>query len=160
MVFGENRYLKIAKSTSAFNPLEVEVLKEVLTDCFENPKTTYILFEEVGGFTIFGRSPMTKFSWDIYWTVVDKDFQRRGIGKKLQGRVEDYILKQDKKANLRVETSSKPAYDATRDFYKSIGFKEIGRIPDFYNENDSLVIFYKEICACLYLKRRRTRLLE
>lgn len=145
MVFGENRYLKIAKSTSVFNPAEIEVLEEVLTDCFENSKTTYILFEEVGGFTIFGRSPMTKFSWDIYWTVVGKDFQRRGIGRKLQGRIEDYILKQDKKANLRVETSSKSEYTATRNFYKSVGFTEIGRIPDFYNENDSLVIFCKGI---------------
>lgn len=146
----KNRYLKIAKGTSAFNPAEIEVLKEVLTDCFENPKTTYVLFEEAGpplllGFTIFGRSPMTKFSWDIYWMVVNKNFQRRGIGKKLHGRIEDYVLKQDKKANLCVETSSRSEYTATRNFYESVGFTEIGRIPDFYNENDSLVIFYKRL---------------
>ena len=145
-----NIYLKIAEQTSAFNPAEIEILDEVLTDCFDDPKTTYILFEEKDndrllGFAIFGRSPMTKFSWDIYWIVVDKEFQRKGIGKKLQERIESHVLKQDKKANLVVETSSKPEYDATRNFYANSGFKEMGRIPDFYNENDSLVIFYKRL---------------
>ena len=141
-------YLKIAEQTSAFNPAEIEILDEVLTDCFEDPKTTYILFEEKNndrllGFVIFGRSPITKFSWDIYWMVVDKEFQRKGIGKKLQKRIESYVLLQDKKANLIIETSSKPEYNATRNFYKNSGFKEVGQIPDFYNENDSLIIFYK-----------------
>lgn len=143
-------YLKIAERTSAFNPAEIEILNEVLTDHFDNPKTTYILFEEKDndkliGFAIFGRSPMTKFSWDIYWMVVDKEFQRKGIGKKLQRSIEAHVLSRDKKANLIVETSSKPEYNATRSFYKNSGFKEMGQIPDFYKEDDSLVVFYKSL---------------
>ncbi|MFH1287086.1 MAG: GNAT family N-acetyltransferase [bacterium] len=155
--FEKETYLEIAKKTSVFNSAEIEILEEVLTDCFDNPKTTYILFEEVNevgaihelplllGFAIFGRSPMTKFSWDIYWMVVDKESQRKGVGKKIQKRIENYVLKQDKKANLCIETSSKPEYAATRNFYKNTGFEEIGQIPDFYKENDSLVIFHKSL---------------
>lgn len=140
----------MAEGTSAFNRPEIEILDEVLTDHSDNPKTTYILFEEKDngrliGFAIFGRSPMTKFSWDIYWMAVDKDFQRKGIGKKLQKRIEAYVLSLDKKANLIVETSSKPEYNATRGFYIKEGFKEMGRIPDFYREDDALVIFYKKL---------------
>ncbi|MDD5773260.1 MAG: GNAT family N-acetyltransferase [bacterium] len=143
-------YLKIAEGTASFNSAEIEILDEVLTDHFDNPKTTYILFEEKDndkllGFAIFGRSPMTKFSWDIYWMAVDKGSQRKGIGQKLQERIEGYVLGQDKKANLIIETSSKPEYDATRSFYLKKGFKEMGQIPDFYKEDDSLVIFYKSL---------------
>ena len=143
-------YLIIAEQTAAFNQAEIEILDEVLTDYSDNPKTTYILFEEKDndkllGFAIFGRTPMTKFSWDIYWMVVDKEFQRKGIGKKLQERIEGHVLSKDKKANLIIETSSKPEYNATRSFYKNKGFKEMGQIPDFYKEDDSLVIFYKRL---------------
>ncbi|MEW6087155.1 MAG: GNAT family N-acetyltransferase [bacterium] len=143
-------YIKIAEETSAFNPAEIEILDEVLADYFDNPKTTYILFDErnndrILGFALFGRSPMTKFSWDIYWMVVGKEFQRKGIGKKLQERIEKHVLKKGEKAILMVETSSKPEYEATRNFYRKTGFIEMGRVPDFYKEDDSLVIFYKKL---------------
>jgi ribosomal protein S18 acetylase RimI-like enzyme len=143
-------YLKITKETGVFKPEEIDILAEVLDDFRKDPKSGYICLEEtidekIAGFIIFGRTALTEFSWDIYWIVVDKNSQGRGIGKKLLKKAEEYISVHCKKAVLRVETSSKKEYFIARHFYLKQGFIEAGRIPDFYSQHDDLVIFYKGI---------------
>jgi Acetyltransferase (GNAT) family. len=115
-------YVEMAMRTHVFWSQEVEVLKEVLLDRKNNPTTSYTVFNErdeadrMLGFVIFGRAPITRFSWDIYWLVVDKEIQGKGIGKKLLQRVEKYVLEKDTKAILRVETSSKTEFGVARNF--------------------------------------------
>lgn len=147
---GINSYIDITRDTKVFKTVEIEVLKEVLEDLKNNPDTTYILFEQkegdnLLGFIIFGKIPMTDFSWDIYWLVVDINYQGKGIGKNLLKRVEDFLVKRGEKVILRAETSLKKQYTAAHKFYKKMGFKEVGIIPDFYAEKDGLAIFSKNI---------------
>lgn len=146
----EEFYIKVAEDTEVFNPQEIAVLREMVGECLTIPGKNYFLFDEqqdtkILGFVIFGRIPLTEFSWDVYWLVVDKMFQGKGVGKKLLVRVEDFIAESQARAILRIETSARKDYVRARGLYIKQGFIEIGRILHFYAPNDNLVIFYKEV---------------
>lgn len=144
----KKRCIEIAQNVGVFKKGELKILEEVLEDCFY--KENYnILYEnwgnKIAGFIIFGRTPLTEFSWDIYWLVVDKEYQGKGIGKRLIKRAEEVLLKEKGKAIIRIETSSQKQYTHARGLYKIMGFIEAGRIPNFYSPGDDLLIFYKEV---------------
>lgn len=143
-------YINMARNTNVFDLGEIHILNELLDDIQNNPDTSYILFEEtegkdVAGFCIFGKTPMTKFNWDIYWIVVDRNFQKKGIGTRLLRRIEDFIIRKDQKPGIRIETSTVARYAAARSFYRKMGFNEVGLISDFYGENDNLVTYWKSV---------------
>ncbi|MFH1771889.1 MAG: GNAT family N-acetyltransferase [Candidatus Omnitrophota bacterium] len=147
--FGNNVYFKIAQSTGVFTAEELVVLKGMLAECQSNQELNYILIDEadkeiVKGFIIFGRTPLTEFCWDFYWLAVSSNFQGKGTGKKLLEKAEDFILRKNKQAVIRVETSARKEYAHARNLYVRRGFKEAGRIHGFYSIKDDLVIFYKE----------------
>ncbi len=142
--------LKIARGVGVFKPQEIEVLKEVLEECSGCQDEDYVIFLEkegdsVLGLIIFSRTDITESAWDIYWLIVAKDVQGRGMGKKLVKRMEDFILEREPLAILRVETSTKHEYAHARNLYLRCGFNEAGKIPDFYAKDDDLLIFYKKI---------------
>lgn len=150
LTFELQNYMDIAVLTGSFDDHEIEVLKEILLDCCHNANQDYILIEEViqeqmAGFVIIGRTPLTEFTWDIYWVVVDKRFQRQGIGKALMAKVYQYIKSQGNRAVLRVETAGRKDYDYVRAFYAAEGFDKSGLIKDFYSSGDDLVIFSRQI---------------
>ena len=147
-----------AESTGVFHPSEIKVLTEVLEKCYRFsevnintlPADGYFIHEdknndELQGFVVFGKTPLTQSNWDIYWVVVDKKYQGKGVGSRLVKKVEEYILEEEGFATMRLETSSRKEYVGTRIFYIKNGFKEAGRIPGFYASGDDLVIFYKRV---------------
>jgi ribosomal protein S18 acetylase RimI-like enzyme len=143
-------YLELAENTGFFRAAELGILKEVILDCQKAPDLDYYFFEEregglLAGFIIFGRVPLTDYSWDIYWIAVEKRLQGRGVGRRLLDRTQQFILGIDHQAILRIETSGKTEYESTRHFYKRTGFREAGFIPDFYTEGDGLQTYYKSI---------------
>jgi len=143
-------YLGLARSTGAFTPVELEVLEGVLYDYLHFPSEGYMIFDErigdeVIGFIVFGRTPLTAYGWDIYWLAVQNIYQGQGYGRRLVKRVEDYIKEKMKKAILRVETSNQNMYAHARNLYAKMGFQEVGRIRDFYSEGDDNIIFYKNL---------------
>ena len=143
-------YIKIAENTGVFRPVEIYCLREILDDCERRPETDYFLFDEredgkICGFVILGTTPLTDFSWDIYWLVVDSSWHRKGVGKKLLAKAEAFVLGKNKRAVFRIETSSKKEYAAAHGFYERTGFAKVGAIPHFYTENDSLLIFSKHL---------------
>lgn len=142
-------YIEIAKSTEAFTPAEIDVLRDVLEEYQKNPNSGYVLLEEkdgesILGFLIYGPTPMTEASYDLYWIIVGKNHQKCGIGKKLLLEMENDILAEHKKASIRIETSGKNSYANTRLFYESMGYEETGRIKDFYCDGDDLIIYCKK----------------
>ncbi|MBN2484251.1 MAG: GNAT family N-acetyltransferase [Candidatus Omnitrophica bacterium] len=146
------RYIDIARSTGIFHPEECVVLRELLEDCFAKPDVNYrLIHEEIpqgsgpAGFLLFGQTPMTRSTWDIYWLIVDKKYHGKGLGKKMMQRAEEFILTCTSEALIRVETSTRREYAIACDFYRKRGFIQSGIIPDFYGAGDDLVIFYKKI---------------
>ncbi len=145
-------YLNTAADTGVFNDKELAVLAEVLEELKNNQRTSYILLEDsldgkLTAFIIFGRTPLTEFVWDIYWLVVNRQVQGKGIGKRLLLEAEKYICGVTPRAALRLETSTLKRFSAARGLYKKANFQEAGRLPNFYSAGDDLIIFYKEnIC--------------
>jgi ribosomal protein S18 acetylase RimI-like enzyme len=145
-------YVQIARDLDVFYESELRMLGELLDQIRNKTSKNYTLFDEregdrILGFVVFRKTPMTDHSWDIYWLVVEKDRHRKGIGKKLLKRVEEYILANDERAIIRAETSSHKDYACAVDFYRKTGFAAAGAIPDFYEKNDDLLIFYKRVPA-------------
>lgn len=145
-------YIDTASSTEAFRKEELQCLEEVLDTWHKDPDRDYTLlscFEEelLAGFLIFGKTPMTENSYDLYWIVVSPDHQRKGIGRRLVLEMEEYILRSSSRGIIRIETSGKSTYEGQRQFYLSLGYRECGRIQDFYSEGDDLVTYSKMIQA-------------
>ncbi|HOO62561.1 MAG TPA: GNAT family N-acetyltransferase [Synergistaceae bacterium] len=142
----------MAEDTGAFRKEEISVLREVLEACSEVSGDYKLLVEsspeksgKIRGFLIYGPTPMTESTFDLYWIVVDSREQGKGVGKKLLQRMEKEILQHFPSARIRVETAGKEEYLYQRRFYLSRNFREAGRIPEFYGAGDDLVIFWKEL---------------
>ncbi len=96
----------------------------------------------VRAYACIGRASLTASAWYVYWICVHPSFQGRGIGRRLQERVEE-MVRDAGGDRLVVETSGRPDYQRTRSFYRQAGFTMAGRIPDFYKPGDDCVIYYK-----------------
>jgi ribosomal protein S18 acetylase RimI-like enzyme len=96
------------------------------------------------GYVCFGKTPMTRRTFDLYWIVVDKALQGRGIGRSLLGACEAAV-RDEGGLTVRVETASKESYGSTIAFYERTKFALSGRIADFYDDGDDLLIFTKRV---------------
>jgi len=124
---------------------------EELIDCYlENPFDSgyHILVAEVdstvAGYVCYGPAPLTEGTWDIYWVAVAREKQGQGIGSALMKSAEKEIMKAKGRLSI-IETSSTPAYEKTRHFHISQGYKVIARIPDFYVPGDDKLILRKRL---------------
>ena len=68
----------------------------------------------------------------------------RGIGGQLL-RYTEARVRESAGRLLLIETSSLPKFDPTRAFCAYHGYREVARIPDFYTDGDSRVIFAKRL---------------
>ena len=123
--------------------IAVELLEENLSRGTESGY--HFLFCEDGeagliGYTCFGHIPGTKASFDLYWIVVDKTWQGRGIGRDLLGRTEN-IIRDMGGGRVYAETSSRELYVPTRKFYERSGYLREAMLKDFYAPGDSKVIY-------------------
>lgn len=145
-----SEFVTLAEGTKVFAHHEIDILKEILHDYEHDPANTYVIDTEtrngrLAAFSIYGRTPMTDFGWDIYWVAVSSDQQGKGLGRLMLERAEKDILSQDRRAVLRIETSSLPEYAPARALYKKCSYEDTGTIPDFYKAGDSLMLFHKLI---------------
>lgn len=141
--------MSLLRATPEFEPEEIPVAEEVL-DCYlASPGQDYqtLVTEKDGaiiGYICFGSTPLTMATWDIYWMAVAQEYRGQGIGGSLLKRAEERI----KRAGgylILVETSSKPSYRLTRYFYRKHGYKQSGRIKDFYSLGDHKLTFEKRV---------------
>lgn len=140
---------QILLETGNFTSVEIEVALELIDIYLDRPEQKdYILYcavdqhDRVAGYVCYGPTPMTEGTWDLYWIAVDPKRQGSGVGKALLDFVENRIQTQNARL-LMIETSSKPNYNATRQFYFRQNYQEIARIPDFYAVGDDRVIYRK-----------------
>jgi ribosomal protein S18 acetylase RimI-like enzyme len=140
--------MNILYDTPEFTPAEVQLAEEVMDAYLNNPSQSgyYTLVAEIDGsitgYVCFGPTPITEGTWDIYWIAVNHDLQGQGIGRKLMEAAEQSIM-EAKGRLILLETSSKPCYEKTNLFYQRIGYKEVGRIIDFYAIGDDRVTYEK-----------------
>jgi ribosomal protein S18 acetylase RimI-like enzyme len=87
---------------------------------------------------------MTEGTFDLYWIVVDPNFQGQGIGSKLIDFLEKVLKGMDGRMIL-AETSSIPEYEETQRFYLQNGFQEVARVPDYYYPGNDRITYCKKI---------------
>ncbi len=141
---------RLTAETGFFRPHEIDTLQEVLDDYHAESQAAghvSVTSERDGaliGFIYFAPAPMTLGTWEVWWIVVKKDVQARGLGGEMLRFAEDDVLRRQGRV-LFIETSSQPLYDPTRRFYLKHGYEEHAILKDYYASGDSMVVFRKDV---------------
>ena len=83
-------------------------------------------------------------AYDLTMIAVRPDLQGGGRGAALMRHAEDDLRRRGQRL-LVVRTSGTAQYDRTRAFYRSLGYAEHARIPDYWTDGDDLVLFTKRL---------------
>ena len=138
----------MVESSGFFSEEEIEIAIELAEEKLEKrDECSYqFLFAKDGdlvvGYTCYGLIPATAFSYDLYWIVVHKDWQGRGMGKRLLTETEQLIRSLGGR-QIYAETSSREQYIPTRKFYEKCGYQQEAFLKNFYNESDGKIIYSK-----------------
>ncbi len=138
----------IVEVAGVFRPDEVEVALEVFDAFCDAPGKDYWAVaafgesEELAGFALYGPTPCTVDTWDLYWIAVHPSSHGSGVGRGLMERVESHMRAEGARL-CAIETSSRDEYSATRRFYVACGYAEVARIADFYDDGDARVTYTK-----------------
>jgi len=142
---------EILNSSGFFYDFEVDVALELAAENlkFGEDKSGYIFLlvdidNKPVAYACYGKNPSTFDSFDLYWIAVHKDYNGKGIGKKMVAEIEKDVARLAGK-RLWIETSSRALYEPTRHFYLRIGYQLIAELPDYYTENDSKCVYLKKI---------------
>lgn len=142
--------IQMLRNMPEFNPAEVIVAEEVLDDYLRDSiRSGYHVFvaetgSSIVGYICYGPTPLTEGTWDIYWLAVAPNQQRKGIGKSLLTFAEGNIKETSGRIAI-IETSSRPEYEATARFYRTLGYELACHITDFYAPNDDKLILIKRL---------------
>jgi GNAT superfamily N-acetyltransferase len=142
--------LQLLHGTGAFQAHELNVALELVDTALNKPEQQdyhpYVL--ETDGlllaYACFGKNPMTRATFDLYWLATRRDEMRRGYGRQLFHFVEEQIRALGGRL-LVIETSSKESYAGSRAFYLKVGCVFAAALPEFYDEGDDRVIYYKSL---------------
>ena len=141
---------QLAESTGFFRPDEVEVAVELVDDFLKDGVASgyHFLFAERDdhcvGYVCYGPIGCTLGSFDIYWIIVDPNFQGMGIGRQLLRQVEADLCLLNAR-HIYIETSNKPQYEPTRQFYLRCGYSVAATIADFYEDGDDKVVLVRDV---------------
>jgi ribosomal protein S18 acetylase RimI-like enzyme len=138
----------LTRDTGFFREEEVATAVELLDESLAGDEDYQFLGafdgDQMIGYACWGPTPGTEQTYDLYWIVVDRAQQGRGIGTQLLGEVEQRLTTHDARL-IVVETSSRSDYTPTRGFYEARGYTRAATIPAYYAPGDDLVIYTKDL---------------
>ena len=142
------RLEQLTRGTGLFREEEVQTAVELLDESLDGDDEYQFVGafdgEELIGYACWGPTPGTAATSDLYWIVVDRERQGRGLGTQLLGETESRLTAQGARL-IVVETSSRRDYEPTRGFYEARGYIRTATIPGYYAPGDDLVIYTKEL---------------
>lgn len=139
---------RIVHATDFFNDEEEAIARELAEERLaRGPASGYeLLFAERSGravaYTCYGRVGGTRESWDLYWIAVEPAEQGRGLGRVLLAQTEARVRAAGG-GRIYVETSGRPSYASTRDFYVRMNYVLEATLADFYAPGDAKCIYVK-----------------
>ncbi|WP_161882639.1 GNAT family N-acetyltransferase [Deinococcus alpinitundrae] len=144
--------LDLAVSSTLFLPDETPslrpVFEDVLTGRLGEHHRMALWSDPPGtgpaGAVYFALNDMAYRTWDLLWISVSLSHQGQGVGSQLIHFAEAQVAAAGGRM-IVIDTSSKLKFDATHAFYRQRGYTEVARIPDFYADGDSKVIFAKRL---------------
>ena len=141
--------LSLLRLTENFSPAEIDVADELVGIVVERAEQQdYHAFVAVGdedddtvqGFTIFGPTPATAGTWDLYWIASHPAVFGSGVAQELDEFARDFVRERGGYLVI-AETSGRASYARARAFYSKQGYRELARIADYYAPSDDLVVF-------------------
>ncbi|HEY3874216.1 MAG TPA: GNAT family N-acetyltransferase [Candidatus Kapabacteria bacterium] len=142
--------LDLIRATKNFSEPEIAIAEELIDIVIDNPEQKdYNAFVnetngDVAGFLLLGPTPATVGTYDMYWIAAHPNYYGTGIAQTLDRFAEDFV-KQRGGYLLIAETSSQPAYERTRAFYRKQAYQQFARIADYYKPGDDLIVFGKRV---------------
>jgi ribosomal protein S18 acetylase RimI-like enzyme len=142
--------LALTAGTGLFSPLDLQALDEVLADYHDGAADaghrcyTYEEGGQVIGFVYYATAAMTDRTWYLWWIVVGKQTQARGVGSRLLRQAEGGARAEDGRL-MMVETSGLPSYELTRRFYLKHGYEVAGVLKDYYADGHDMVVYRKRL---------------
>lgn len=125
------------------------LLEGMMQAYFTNPDSEEIwLTQDVQGtpavIAFCAPEKFTNGTYNLYLIAVHAAHQSKGIGAEVIQYIEDLLRSKGGRV-LIVETSGLPEFERTRKFYDQRSFQRIATIPDFYNEGEAKVVFWKKL---------------
>ena len=151
---------QLLRSVTAFTEDEHAVALEVVDARLAHPESDAYRFilsvsidkeatdtdERIAGYLCYGRTPMTRSTYDLYWLATSPSFAPLGIAQGLVAQMEGEIAAAGG-GLIRVETGSREGLGAAVHFYDALGFERSATLLDFYAPANDLIIFTKRVRA-------------
>jgi GNAT superfamily N-acetyltransferase len=143
------RIEEILRSTGYFYEFEIEVALDLadqtLTNGHEDNDFCWMKVTEGDGmiaFANYAKNSFSTHSWDIYWIAVHQDYRNKKYGSILLKAIEDDVKAFGGKI-LWIETSGRPLYASTEEFYRRNGYSLQASLKDFYAPGDPKQVYSK-----------------
>ena len=139
---------QLVSATGFFSDEEITIAGELVEETLLKGAEAgydFIFAESAGiiiGYCCFGPIPLTLESFDMYWVAIMPGHQGSGLGRRLMHSAEDTIRGVGG-TMVYADTSSRPQYLPTRNFYETIGYHQAAFLPNFYAPGDGKVIYCK-----------------
>jgi len=143
------RVERITRATGMFREPEIAVALDVFDGAvgfgrLRDPDYESAAAEvdgDLAGWIVWGPTPGTAGTFDLYWIVVNPGHQGQGVGSALHEEMERRIV--GRARLVVVETGGRAEYVATRGFYAARGYQVVATIPDYYEPGDALIKLVK-----------------
>jgi ribosomal protein S18 acetylase RimI-like enzyme len=142
--------IELSEGTGVFSGLDMGALHEVLAEYHAaahaegHRAVTCEQDGQVIGFAYFAPAAMTERTWYLWWIVVTKQIQARGVGSVMLRHVEEAIRAAGGRL-LLLETSSLPSYELTRRFYLKNSYEVAAILKDYYADGNDMFVFRKRL---------------
>lgn len=141
----------MTRRSDSFRPEEVTVAMDVFDSAVGIGKKADPDYELAGvevdgvlaGWACWGPTPCTIGTFDLYWIVVDRTLQEKGVGTALMDEMERRVA--GRARLIVIETAGKADYEGTRVFYERRGYRIGSTVADYYDEGDDLVVYVKRV---------------
>ena len=140
------RLAEILAATAVFSRDEIDIALELFDETSQGYEFLGLFASDgtLAGYACYGPTPATCGTFDLYWIAVHPAAQGAGGGTRLLDEVERRLGERGGRLVI-VETSSRAAYQPTRRFYDTRGYREAARVADFYAAADDRVIYTKRL---------------
>lgn len=141
----------VVASTGFFHDYEIDVAVELVREYLDYGQESgyrFVFMDDEDGnliaYSCYGEIGCTRKRYDIYWVAVRESYRGKGTGRKIMLETERQIAA-DGGEIAYLETSSRDQYLPTRRFYEKLEYIKEAEIKDFYDNEDSKVIYSKRI---------------
>lgn len=142
---------EILRSTDFFYEFEIQTALEIADETIQKgmEESGYLWMivsneDKIVAFGNYGKNSFSTHSWDLYWIAVHNNSRSKNLGSVLLKAIEADIITKGGKF-LWIETSGRPMYASTEQFYQKNGYTLQASLRDFYGPGDPKQIYSKEL---------------